>query len=283
MTASPIAAFAILMALRERRRTGQGQWIDLAQYEVGVHLVAPAVMDFFANGVVEGRIGNRHPAMAPHGVYPCAGAPPGANWIAIAVRDDREFTALCAQMGRPELAADPRFAFNEARYRNQDELDAVLAEWTSGRDRFELFHELQAAGVAAAPVQTNKDVLLDPHLNARELFVRPEPFPRAEGVGRRPIPGLSYRLSQTPGKVRWMGPPVSEHNEWVLGDLLGYSAGEIARCYQDGTIGKSPPPERLSTLPQLGLPLDKYVEQGVLSGYDPDYRERLAIRDETAE
>jgi crotonobetainyl-CoA:carnitine CoA-transferase CaiB-like acyl-CoA transferase len=277
MMAAPVAAFAILAALRDRRRTGEGQWIDLAQYEVGVHLAAPAVLDFQLNGVVRSRIGNRHETMAPHGLYPTRGED---RWIAIAVRNDAEFAALCAEMGRPDLAEDDRFADLLSRYDHQDDLDAILADWTRDQDGTALFHRLQAAGIAAAPVFTNKEMLLDPHLRARGYFVRPEPFPRAERVGRRPIPGIPFKFSKTPGSVRWMAPPVGEHNEHILKEVLGHDNDEIQRLYDAGALGKTPPPERLGRTPVMALPLDQYVDAGVLAGSDPDYRAILGLDDE---
>lgn len=273
MSAGSVGAFAMLAALRHRRRTGRGQWIDLAQYEIGAQLIAPSVMDFTMNGVIQTRIGNRHTSMAPHGVYPCRGKD---VWLAIAVRNDDEFAALCLVMEKPELAEDDRFVDVIVRYDHQDELDTLISDWTRGRDRFELFHALQQAGVPAAPVQTNKDVLLDPHLRARDFFSMPEAFPRTKSVGRRPNTGPAYKLSKTPGEIRWMAPPMGEHNELILGEFLGYSEPEIAQFAASGIIGKAPPPERLlQSSPELTL--DDFVELGVLSGYDTNYREILGL------
>ncbi|MGQ9677262.1 MAG: CaiB/BaiF CoA transferase family protein, partial [Chloroflexota bacterium] len=118
-------AIAILAALEYRRRTGKGQWIDLAQYQTGVCTIGEAVLDYIANGRVQDRMGNRHPHMAPHGVYRCAG---NDNWVAIAVSNDEEWRALCAAMGQPALAEDERFHDSLSRLEHQDELDQIIEE-----------------------------------------------------------------------------------------------------------------------------------------------------------
>src|SRR5215813_7261663 len=124
-------AVAILAALDYRRRTGQGQYIDQSQAESTLHFLAPAILDYTVNGRVQERVGNRDPAMAPHGVYPAAGAD---CWIAIAVGNDQHWQALCAVLERPALLHDERFATPEARLAHQDALDAIVAAWTKDRE-----------------------------------------------------------------------------------------------------------------------------------------------------
>jgi crotonobetainyl-CoA:carnitine CoA-transferase CaiB-like acyl-CoA transferase len=164
------AALAALEALEYRERTGEGLSVDLSQYELGLGLMAPAIIDYFANGTDPEPVGNRHPfeAWAPHGIYRTAG---DDRWVAIAVRGDDEWRALCGVMGRDTLANDPRFATHEARVANQDALDAEVEAWTAQRDRYDVAAQCQAAGIAAGPVQDAADLAnTDPQLAARELF-----------------------------------------------------------------------------------------------------------------
>lgn len=165
-----LGAFAALEALEYRDRTGVGLDIDLAQYELGLGIMAPALLDYFANGVNPEPVGNRHPyaAWAPHGIYRCAGVD---KWVAIAVRGDGEWRTLCEAMGQPALADDPRFATHEARIENEDALDRVMDYWTSMRDRYAVMAALQDAGIAAGVVQDAEDLATrDEQLAAREFF-----------------------------------------------------------------------------------------------------------------
>jgi crotonobetainyl-CoA:carnitine CoA-transferase CaiB-like acyl-CoA transferase len=164
------AALASLEALEHRERTGEGLSVDLSQYELGLGLMAPALIDCLANGTAPEPVGNRHPfdAWAPHGIYPAAGED---RWVAIAVRGDAEWRTLCEVIGRAGLAGDPRFATHQARIANQDALDAEIAAWTATRERYDIARQCQAAGIAAGPVQGAADLANnDPQLAARAFF-----------------------------------------------------------------------------------------------------------------
>src|SRR5262249_25026528 len=149
--------------------TGQGQYIDLSMYEATVSSIGHVIMDAAVNqrtGMPTPQ-GNRHPFLAPHGCYPCRGSD---RWVTIAVTDDAEWRALCTAMERPDLAADGRFVTAYLRHRHQEELDPIIAGWTRAHDHYELMHSLQQAGVPAAAVLSNKELLLDPHLRARGFY-----------------------------------------------------------------------------------------------------------------
>jgi crotonobetainyl-CoA:carnitine CoA-transferase CaiB-like acyl-CoA transferase len=164
------AALAALEALEYRERTGEGLSVDLSQYELGLGLMAPAIIDYFANGTDPEPVGNRHPfdAWAPHGIYRAAG---DDKWVSIAVRGDDEWRAFCGVMGRDTLAEDPRFATHKARVANQDALDAEVEAWTVQLDRYDVAAQCQAAGVAAGPVQDAADLAKnDRQIAAREFF-----------------------------------------------------------------------------------------------------------------
>ncbi len=165
-----IGAVAVLEGLEHRKRTGHGLDVDLSQYEVGLGIMAPALIEHRANGVNPEPVGNRHPygSFAPHNMYPCAGED---RWVAIAVQGDDQWRWLCQAIGQPFLAADPRFATHADRCANEDELDALISEWTATRDRYEVMHALQAAGVPAGAVQDASDLTSRDAQNAsRALF-----------------------------------------------------------------------------------------------------------------
>ena len=215
------AAFALLAALRHRRRTGQGQYIDFAQTEPMLSLLGPTFLDLTVNGRLQERRGNDHPWAAPHGVYPAAG---NDRWIAITVMDDAQWTALVACMGRPAWALEERWQTQPQRYRDRAELDQLLAAWTSAQDAQELMLKLQAAGVPAGAVQDAHDVTrVDPQLAHRAHWVR---LPHAE-MGESLYNNLPFRLSRTPVRPQRPAPLLGEHTREVLHDLLEISDAEI--------------------------------------------------------
>ena len=210
-----MGAFAILVALQHRERTGEGQHIDYSQQEAVMQMVGPAYMDYVLNGRVAGPMGNRHPlaAAAPHGVFPCAGED---RWISIAVSNDREWRGLVAAMGEPEWAAAAEFAGTAARVRNVEALHQRMAAWTPRFDDRELAATLQQHGVAAAPVLNVADLLSDPHFRARGTFVEVE-----HPLGfHETIYGAYVKTSRTEPRVR-PGPWIGQDNEYVFQELLG--------------------------------------------------------------
>ena len=213
-------AFGILAALHHRRATGEGQFIDVSQCEALAAFCPEAILDYLMNGRTHGRAGNRDEVMAPHNVYRCRGED---NWVSLAVATDEEWRGLCEAMGRPELASDPRFADGFTRYQNQEELDQIISEWAAQHSDYEAMHRLQASGVPAAAVLNNSQMVQDPHLQERGFCVEDD-HPE---VGRRIISGFSWHLDRTPGSVRTHAPLLGEHNQEVLGGLLGMSQAEI--------------------------------------------------------
>ena len=170
------ALFAIGAALRYRSRTGMGQWIDMGMYQAGVMFLSEYILDATANGREGGRIGNRHPWRAPQGCYPAAG---DDQWITLSVGDDSQWRSLCDLMGQPELASDPRFNTVGGRREHHDALDEIIAVWTSGRDRYDTMHALQAVGIPSGPVLTGRDIHYDPHFRSRNFLERVQYPPSA--------------------------------------------------------------------------------------------------------
>ena len=227
------AAFAILAAIHYRRQTGQGQFIDVCQIEGAMSMIGEAFMDYSLNGRIPGRLGNRHPSMAPCGAYRAKG---DDAWIAIAVANDKQWQALCQVMGKPELAQDKRFADTLGRWHNHDELDKIIEEWTFDRDGYEMMHQLQKVGVAAGPVLKADGVVNEPHLNARGFFE----MVNHPDAGRHKLLGVPTRLSKTPGSIRFGAPMLGQHNKYIFKELLGMSDEEIAELEKKGVSSERP-------------------------------------------
>jgi len=219
------AAFAVLAALLYRERTGQGQYIDMSQWESSMAVLAEGIMEYTMNRTQPPRNGSRIPGMAPHGVFPCSGED---RWVSIACGSDEEWRALCAVMGSPELADDPPFRTLADRKANEDELERIISGWTSTLDPFEATARLQAAGVAAFPPLMNRELAEDPHLNARGFFIEKE-HPE---VGVMKHAGIPWRMSETPCEVWRSAPTMGQDNQYVFGELLGLSSQHIADLVQ---------------------------------------------------
>lgn len=228
------AAQAILTALLYRRRTGRGQYIDLAQSESMIGLVGEYVLAYSMNGEEPERMGNKHPEFAPQGCYRCKG---DDKWVAISVSNDEEWQAFCEVIGSPDWTRANKFSTIETRRANYDELDAKISQWTSDKDYKELMHALQSKGVAAAAVFTNQDVAEDPHLIDRG-YIWDVTHPSA---GTRQFLGGPMKLSKTPIALHRPAPMLGEHNEYVVTNLLGNDAADADRMKQAGLMVTRPP------------------------------------------
>jgi len=222
-------AFAVLAALYYRERTGKGQYIDMAQIEVGASAIGEAFMEYFINGRVMGTRGNRHPAMAPHNNYPCKG---DDKWISIAVKTDEEWRSFCDAIGSPPWAEDVRFGDGSNRLRNQEELDRLVSGWTVELTYYEAMDILQKAGVAAAPCLDLSERFSDPHFEERQTHLQVEHPATGDDI----IAGIPFKLSETPCEVRRPAPLLGQHNEYVFGELLGKTREEIAQLIEDKVI-----------------------------------------------
>ena len=221
--------FAVLYALLHRERTGEGQYLDLSANESLTTLVGDLLLDSALNGRNAEPQGNREPTMAPHAVYRCAGE---YEWISIAIGTDGEWLALCEAMGRPELAEDPRFAGVLERLEHEQELDALIGEWTSAQPPGDLAARLQTAGVAAAPVLNNKQLLEDPHLRAQGRWVEVE----HAILGPKWVMTPPWSLSDTPARVRHAAKLQGSGERYIYGELLGLSDAERKQLVHDNVI-----------------------------------------------
>ena len=227
------SAFAVTSAVYHRRLTGRGQHLDVSGCEAMMPHLGEAIVDYTMHGRVRASIGNRHPSMAPHGVYPAAG---DDRWIAIACRSQNEWEALCGVASGEPWTADDRFRTVLGRWRRHAELDEAIGRWTANRDGRQLMNELQEAGIAAAVVLSNEDVLADPHMLARGFF---ETIRQAD-LGEMKMAGLGWRMSRTQGGIRLPPPLLGEHNAYVYEELLGLSDPDLARLEEEQYAGTVP-------------------------------------------
>ena len=232
------AAGVLLAALRFRRRTGKGMFIDVSQQESAVALVGGDLLSYQMTGQEPQRIGNRSALFAPHNAYPCDG---NDRWVTIAVTNDQQWQRLADRIGGSELVADGRFATVHSRLQHQDELDRLIIDWTKNKDAYELCRQLQGLGIPAGPVLGGPDLLSDPHYAARDTFVTVD-HPQ---VGPRRYPGIAWKMSATPGEVRWPSPTLGQHNNQVYGELLGMDREEMATLEERGLIGTRPTESRI--------------------------------------
>jgi crotonobetainyl-CoA:carnitine CoA-transferase CaiB-like acyl-CoA transferase len=223
--------FAIMCAIHERKRTGRGQQIEIAQVEGVIPLIGPQLIEYQLTGEPPPRLGDRHLHHAPHGIFRCAG---DDSWIAIAVEDDTQFRAFATLLGAPHLAADPRFAAESDRKAHEDvlaaELNLLLQSWNAE----ELAEKLSRAGIPAGSVNSAPQVLADPQLSARGFFV---PVDRAV-VGTHLYPSSAAHL--TPLDSARPAPLLGEHNAQVMRELLAMDAAELEQLERDGIIGTRP-------------------------------------------
>ena len=232
------AAGVLLAALRRRRRTGKGMYIDVSQQESAVAFMGPELLAYQMTGEEPERIGNRSRWYAPCNTYPCAGED---RWVTIAATSDDEWQRLVSAMDAAPLADDVRFVTAETRMAHQDELDAIISGWTSNQDAFALAERLQAAGVPAGPVLRGPDLLENKHYAQRGTFVNVD-HPQ---VGPKQYPGIPWKMSRTPGEVRWPSPTLGQHNRDIFGGLLGLTGDEIDALESDGVIGTKPTGSRI--------------------------------------
>jgi crotonobetainyl-CoA:carnitine CoA-transferase CaiB-like acyl-CoA transferase len=236
----PMAVFGAIMGLIQRRKTGQGQWMDFAQMQAMLHHFAEIYMDAAWNDRDHRTLGNRHPT-AVQGCYLCRGPIPdedtaiwgGERWINITINDDEEWEGLCEVLGRPEWTKDEKFTTQEGRRKHHDEFDSHLEAFTILRDNFELFYVLQDHGVPAGPVEDYRDTHMDPQLNYRDFFQTIS----APDVGTYRYPAFPWKFSETPLRVTHPPCMLGEDNTYVYRDVIGLSDEEITDLEKKGVIG----------------------------------------------
>lgn len=227
------AVIGALAGLLRREREGQSErpapeMVDVALYEAVFSLTEAILPEYAVYGQVRERYGNDLFSAAPSGVYETR----DGRWMAIGANADPIFRRFAAVIGRPELADDPRFRDNPSRVRHHAELDAIIREWVAGQDAGPLWEALRRAGVPAGPVYSIADIVEDTQYRARGMLVNP-------GDPREPellMPGIVPRFHDAPGRVRWAGPELGQHNEEVFVGLLGLRPDEVEDLRRKGVI-----------------------------------------------
>jgi crotonobetainyl-CoA:carnitine CoA-transferase CaiB-like acyl-CoA transferase len=228
------AVLALLVALDERQRTGNGTMVEMTMVEAALNAAAEQVVERSAYGAVLHRDGNRGPVAAPQGVYACRG---DEQWVALAAATDEQWLGLRRSLGDPDWAADPALARAAGRRGAHDRLDEALARWCADRDRDPLIELLADHGVPAAPVVAPRDIAHNPQMRARGFFETVD----HPVVGTHDLPGLPFRLSDREGAwLRSPPPTLGQHNEEVLRVVLGLGDDEIEALRSDGIIGDRP-------------------------------------------
>ena len=222
-------ATSVMAALDHRERTGEGRYLEIAQYETAVQLLDTELIEAL-NGVGERpRMGNRSPFMSPHGIFPAAG---DDRWVAIACRDDADWGNLCRVIGRADLASREDLGSVSGRKAHEDELEAAISEWTRTQDEWTSYRLLINAEVPASPVERLEDFFLGQDLAMRDNY-NPAESPE----------GPTFQIQQEP--ILWDGerlpavraPIWGEHTEEVLQGLLNYSDDDMVRLAAAGTLG----------------------------------------------
>jgi crotonobetainyl-CoA:carnitine CoA-transferase CaiB-like acyl-CoA transferase len=226
--AGMLCAFSIVSALHYRHRTGKGQRIDLALLDSLLIALDNLGERYTVGGELLTRAGNVSFGGSSSGVYPTTD-----GHVAIAAgASDAVWARFCKVIGREELTRDAAFATAPARRDRRDQVAAIIQGWTGQRSKAEVVRTLSTAGVPAAPVNTVAEMVADPQVKAREMFVETDhPI-----YGRLKTTGTPLKMSETPGRIRWLAPQPGEHNEEVFVGLLGYSRDDLARWKAEGVV-----------------------------------------------
>ena len=221
-------AMGVLLALQARHRTGRGQMIDIGLYEPVFRILDELAPAYQLKGYVRQRMGPGTVNVVPHSHYPTS----DGRWIAIACTNDKIFERLAQAMDEPHLAQPQAWGVLAHRERDRDQVDRHVGEWTARHTRDELLERCERYQVPCGPVYAIDEIFDDPQYAARENILKMTD-PR---VGELAVPNLVPRLSETPGAVKWLGPALGEHNDEILGGLLGLSAAERERLQNDAVI-----------------------------------------------
>jgi crotonobetainyl-CoA:carnitine CoA-transferase CaiB-like acyl-CoA transferase len=224
------SAFAALCALRYREQHGTGQFIDFSQCENMMHQAGEYVLDWDMNHRNPQPLGNRDGWGAVQGCYPCQAE---NSWLVITLRDDADWRSFCDVIGNPDWCSDQRYETTISRLHHHDALDESIASWTSTVEAEKAMHQLQAAGVPAAKVTNEAEIVEDRHLKERGFFVRMT----HPDCGTHLYPGHLWKSSAGPLRFSRAAPTLGEDNEYVYKQLLGYSEGEYARLVAEKHAG----------------------------------------------
>jgi crotonobetainyl-CoA:carnitine CoA-transferase CaiB-like acyl-CoA transferase len=227
ITTGMFASTAILAALRSRDQSGKGQLVDLSLLDSQVALLANVASNYLVGGIEPTRMGNAHFNIAPYEVFLARD-----RWFTLGALNDRQWGMLCEFVDRPDLVKDTRFATNQDRVANREQLGVILNKVFATRDATDWLQMLHEAGIPSGPINAIKDVFNHPQADARKLRIETE-HPTAGLVG---FPGFPYKFSETPADLLRHPPMLGEHTEEVLTELLGYTSDEVASLRKAGAV-----------------------------------------------
>ncbi len=249
-------------AIAHMRKTGQGQWVDVGMYQLGVALMPEPLLQKQLDGTEPIRMGNEHAEHVPSNLYQTQGMD---QWLALTIQTDSQWVTLTTLMQKTELASDPRFGTAPARLRNRDAVNALVAAWCLKHTSQVLFEQLQAHGIAAAPVLNSRDLLRDPHLKHRNFY---ETVSHPEPIGERPLIGRPYKLRFRDAHIKKSGPRFGEDNDSILREILGKTPEQISALKDSNIVSDFP------TNPGLSGTMDteSMLKLKTLIAVDQDYR-----------
>jgi benzylsuccinate CoA-transferase BbsF subunit len=220
---------SLAAALINRKKTGNGIYLDFSQLECAAHFLGPKIMDWATNKREDNRMGNRVPFASPHGVFRCMGED---EWVAISVSTDQQWEGLKRAMGNPGWMEEERLSLFSARKEKEDDLEKLVEAWTINHTSKEVMELLQKEGVPAGSVLKNRDVYDDPQLSYREQFKtlsHPE-------IGNYPAEGPPFKFSRTPARLERPAPCLGEHTFGVCTEFLGISDEEFSQLMAEGVL-----------------------------------------------
>jgi benzylsuccinate CoA-transferase BbsF subunit len=220
---------AVLAALVRRRLTGRGTHIDLSQYESGLQFLTPALLDFWVNGRIATRHGNRHLSACPHGVFPCLGE---ERWVALSVWDDTEWQTFVRALGAPDWACQEVYTTLLGRKAHEDQLECEVANWTRSLDRDDVVRLLCGHGLRVAAVSSMQDLFADPQLRTWGVWQAVD----HPVLGRMHVAAPPFRLHDTPPRVDRAAPLLGADTVSVLHNILGLDTAEIDSLEQAGVL-----------------------------------------------
>jgi crotonobetainyl-CoA:carnitine CoA-transferase CaiB-like acyl-CoA transferase len=221
-------------AIAHMRKTGEGQWIDVGMYQLGVALMPEPLLQKQLDGTEPIRMGNEHAEHVPSNLYQAQGED---QWIALTVQTDAQWVVLATLMQQSALANDPKFMTASARRENREAINALVAAWCRTHSSQTLFELLQSHGIAAGSVLNSRDLLRDPHLKHRHFY---ETVRHPEPIGERPIIGRPYKLRFRDARIKKPGPRFAEDNDNILRDILGKSPAQIAALKASRVVSDLP-------------------------------------------
>jgi crotonobetainyl-CoA:carnitine CoA-transferase CaiB-like acyl-CoA transferase len=219
------AVIGILMAVNERHTSGKGQSVEASLYDTGIQLQHPHAPNFLMSGNPPKLTGNSHPNIAPYDLYPTSTVP-----VFLGVGNHGQFTKLCASLGEPDMANDPRFANNVTRVENREELNAALNKLFKDKDGVAIATQLLAAGVPAGAAMTVPEAMNHPHTHHRDMVVKKEGY---SGTG------VAVKMSRTPGSVKSVPPGFGVHGRDILKEL-GFADTDIENLISNGIVWEQP-------------------------------------------